>query len=187
MIDERAAFQAAQATLDVNKVVWLDEAGINLSMTTMYGWAPEGTRVVEHRPNIRTKKTSIIGAMSVEGMLCIGTVEGSFNGATFLDWLTLELLPKLDPGTAIIWDNVKFHHSAAVREAVEAAGCVIVKMPPYSPDLNPIEECWSKLKHFVRRAKARTQEALYAALDMAADTLVPSDFAGWVRHAGYQC
>jgi transposase len=185
VIAERAAFQEAQRTLDIDTVVWLDEAGMNLSMTTGYARAPSGQRAVEYRPSTRTKKTSIIGAMTRQGMVALGTVEGSFNGPRFRDWITTTLLPLLAPGTAIIWDNIPFHHSIEVRAAVEAAGCRLVKMPPYSPDLNPIEECWSKLKYLVRRAKARTQEALASALETAVTLLSPSDFDGWTRHAGY--
>lgn len=159
---------------------------MNLSMTPMYARAPEGERVVEHRPSTRTAKTSIVGAMTHEGMVAMGTVEGSFNVQNFLLWLTTCLLPKLATGTVIIWDNIRFHYNDAVRDAVAAAGCVIMKMPPYSPDLNPIEECWSKLKHFVRKLKPRTQAELLEALDAAADTLVESDFRGWVTHAGYR-
>lgn len=159
---------------------------MNLSMTTAYARSPSGERVVEHRPSTRTAKTSIIGAMTHEGMVAIGTVEGSFNAKRFLFWLVACLLPKLPRGTMIIWDNIKFHYGDAVKAAVAAAGCFIVKMPPYSPDLNPIEECWSKLKHFVRRAKARTQADLLIALDAAVERLVESDFRGWVGHAGYR-
>lgn len=185
MIEERAAFKEAQRTLAVDKLVFLDEAGMNLSMTTAYARAPSGERAVEYRPSTRTKKTSIIGAMTHQGMVALGTVEGSFNGVRFQSWITETLLPLLEPGTAIVWDNVPFHLSAAVRMAVEAAGCRLLKMPPYSPDLNPIEECWSKLKYLVRRAKARTQEALTSALEDAVTLLAPSDFDGWTRHAGY--
>lgn len=173
-------------TFDAKNALWLDEAGLNLSMTTAYARAPSGERVVEHRPSTRTAKTSIIGAMSYEGMVAIGTVEGSFNAKRFLFWLVECLLPKVPRSTMIIWDNIKFHYGEAVKAAVAAAGCFIVKMPPYSPDLNPIEECWSKLKHFVRKAKARTQRALLEALDAATNTLVESDFRGWVTHAGYR-
>ena len=183
---ERAAFQEAQQSLDATNTVWLDEAALNLSMTTSYGRSPAGERVVEHRPSTRTAKTSNVGAMTHEGLVALGTVEGSFNTERFLHWLTTGLLPNLARGTLIIWDNVRFHFHESVRRAVEAAGCIIVKMPPYSPDLNPIEECWSKLKHFVRTLKPRSQVELMEAIDSAESMLKPSDFRGWVRHAGYQ-
>jgi transposase len=184
--DERTAFQGTQANLDVDRAVFVDEAGINRSMTPKYGRAPKGERLFEHRPSVRSAKTSLIGAISLAGVVAFGSVEGSYNGARFLTWVTDELLPKLEPGTTIIWDNVRFHHMEKVRTAVEEAGCVLLKLPPYSPDLNPIEECWSKLKHLIQRAKARTTEALISATEAAIAALRPSDFAGWIEHAGYR-
>ncbi len=165
--------------------MWFDEAGFNLSMTTGYGRAPSGERVVEHRPSTRTAKTSVVGAMTTAGMIALGMVAGSFNAALFLEWLVTHVLPHIPRGKVFIWDNVKFHFNEAVLAAVKAAGCTVLKMPPYSPDLNPIEECWSKLKQLVRRAKARTQAALVSAMDQARKQLRPEDFRGWARHAGY--
>jgi transposase len=184
-VEERAAFQAAQPALNVDDLVFIDEAGVNLSMTTAYGRAFRGERVVEHRPSIRTAKTSLVGAITVEGLVSIGMVAGSYNAVRFREWLTGDLLPKLPRGKVLVWDNVKFHYNQEVLAAVEAAGCSVLKMPPYSPDLNPIEECWSKLKHFVRKAKARTQGALHSAVAAAREQLRPPDFVGWVGHAGY--
>jgi len=154
-------------------------------MTLAYGRAPSGERVVEHRPSIRTAKTSLVAAMTIRGVLSIGMVAGSFNAARFLEWLVRDLLPLLPRGSVLIWDNVKFHFNPYVLAAVAAAGCLLLKMPPYSPDLNPIEECWSKLKHFIRAAKARTQDELDAAISDAEYLLNTSDFVGWIRHAGY--
>ncbi len=154
-------------------------------MTTAYGRAMSGERVVEHRPSTRTAKTSVVGAITAKGMVALGMVAGSFNAARFLEWLLKEVLPDMPPGKVFIWDNVKFHFNAAVLAAVEKAGCAVLKMPPYSPDLNPIEECWSKLKHLVRKTKARTQAALVSAVEKAREQLQPSDFGGWVTHAGY--
>lgn len=185
MIQERAEFQQTQPTLRSEDLVFIDEAGVNLSMTLAYGRAMRGERVVEHRPSIRTAKTSIVGAITTQAVLSICTVSGSYNADRFLEWLTTELLPKLPTGKILVWDNVKFHSNAAVLAAVAAAGCRVLKMPPYSPDLNPIEECWSKLKQFVRAAKARTQGALEVSLQMGAEMIETSDLIGWIGHAGY--
>ena len=165
--------------------MFIDEAGCNLSMTLPYGRAPSGERLYEHRPSVRTKKTSLVGAMTTAGIVAMSTIAGSFNAARFLQWLQDELLPKIGPGKVLVWDNVKFHYNKDVLAAVAAAGCSVLKMPPYSPDLNPIEECWSKLKHFVRAAKARTQDALDDAIVDAIDRLADADFIGWIAHAGY--
>jgi len=165
--------------------VWIDEAGVNLSMTTGYGRAPSGERVVEHRPSTRTAKTSLVGAITSKGIVSLGTVPGSYNKVRFLDWLETDLLPKIGPGKVLVWDNIKFHFNADVVAAVKAAGCTLLKMPPYSPDLNPIEECWSKLKHILRKIKARTQTKLIDAIDSAKIQLQATDFIGWIRHAGY--
>lgn len=185
MISEREAFEALQLQLDVGALVWLDEAGANLAMTPTYGRAPAGERVVEYRPSSRKGKTSLIAAISLDGVVAYDMVAGSYNGERFLAWLTTALLPKLRSGTSLIWDNVRFHGGAAIREAVETAGCMLIKFPPYSPDLTPIEECWSKVKHLMRRAKARTHEALRSAMDTAIAAVTPVDISGWVEHAGY--
>jgi transposase len=185
VIQEREEFQAAQPSLRTEDLVWIDEAAVNLSMTPAYGRAKKGVRVIEYRPNIRTKKTSLVGAIGLKGMYCLGKVDGSYNAVRFLAWLTEELLPKLPRGRVLIWDNIPFHSNAEVLAAVEKAGCTTLKMPPYSPDLNPIEECWSKLKQHIRAAKARSQAELVAAIETAQGLLDTPDFDGWIGHAGY--
>jgi len=165
--------------------VFIDEAGVNQSMTPSHGRSPAGERVYEHRPSARTAKTSLVGAITVNGVVDVGYIDGSYNAKKFLSWVTEALLPKLSPGMVIIWDNVKFHANPLVVAAVLAAGCTIAKMPPYSPDLNPIEEAWSKVKHYIRAAKARTREALREAIEAAVKRVVPADTRGWVGHAGY--
>lgn len=182
---EREAFINRQPTLTTGDLVFIDEAGVNQSMTPSYGRSPVGERVHEHRPSIRTAKTSLVGAITVDGVVDVSYVDGSYNAKKFLSWVTEGLLPKLSPGMVIIWDNIKFHANHLVVAAVHAAGCTIAKMPPYSPDLNPIEEAWSKVKHYIRAAKARTREALRAAIEAAVERVVPADTQGWVRHAGY--
>lgn len=185
VIEERMAFQLAQPGLVVANLVFIDEAGVNLSMTPTHGRGMSGERVVEYRPSVRTKRTSMVGAMTIDGIVSLGLVDGSFNAARFLEWLERDLLPELPRGSILVWDNVKFHFNAGVLAAVAAAGCFLLKMPAYSPDLNPIEECWSKLKHFIKAAKARTQRELDAAISDAEYHLTTTDFGGWIGHAGY--
>jgi transposase len=178
VIAERSAFVANQPNIDVSKAVFIDESGVNLSMTPTYGRAVAGKRVYEHRPSSRTEKTSLAGAISVGGLIDVHAVSGSYNTKNFLQWLNERLLPKLASGSIIIWDNIRFHANKLVIAAVRAAGCTLVKMPPYSPDLNPIEEAWSKVKHFVRAARARTADALRAAVADAARRVTASDALG---------
>lgn len=185
MIAAREAFQALQLQLEVESVVWIDEAGANLAMTPIYGRSPAGQRLVESRPTKRKGRTSMIAALGVHGVVSYDMVSGSYNEERFLDWLTDHLLPSLKPNTALIWDNVRFHLCTSVRSVVEAAGHRLIKFPPYSPDLTPIEECWSKVKHLIRKAKPRTRQCLWDAFEAAISEVSQSDILGWIAHAGY--
>ena len=174
------------SAIDATELVSVDEMGVNQSMTLARGRAPVGQRLREHRPNARTGHSTVVGAIGLGGVISLGMLPGaSMNGDTFLGWVTSRLLPSLPANSLILWDNIRFHHRADVRAAVEGAGHRILKMPPYSPDLNPIEECWSKVKHFVRLLKPRTLEALRAALADAAQRVSCHDIRGWFVHAGY--
>ena len=128
---------------------------------------------------------SLLGALSLSGIEALMTVNGAADGDIFLAFVREVLAPTLRAGDVVIWDNLGAHRSVAVREAVGAKGAQLVFLPPYSPDMNPIERCWSKLKTFLRAAKARTRETLEAAIKQALATVTEADARAWFAHCGY--
>lgn len=131
------------------------------------------------------ENVTLLGALSLSGVEALMTVNGATDSDIFLAFVREVLAPTLSAGDVVIWDNLGAHRSAAVREAVEARGASVVFLPPYSPDFNPIERCWSKIKTYLRAAKARTREALDAAIKRALSTVTASDARAWFTHCGY--
>jgi transposase len=154
-------------------------------MTRQWGRAPKGQRITEATPQGRWKVLTTLGAMSLRGMDAVMTVESATDSAVFLTYLEEVLCPKLQAGDVVILDNLSAHKVAGIRELIEASSAKLIYLPPYSPDLNPIEKAWFKFKQFLRSAKARTQEALDLAITEALKTISPENAAGWFRHCGY--
>lgn len=128
---------------------------------------------------------TLLGAMSVDGLVATMTVEAPTDGEVFLAYLEQVLCPRLKPGDVVVMDNLSSHKVAGVRELIEAAGADMLYLPPYSPDFNPIEQCWSKLKQALRSAKARSVHALQQAVAEAIPTISPNNAQAWFRHCGY--
>ncbi len=131
------------------------------------------------------ENVTMLGALSLSGVEALMTVNGATDGDIFSAFVREVLAPTLRAGDVVIWDNLGAHRSQFVREAVEARGATVMFLPPYSPDMNPIERCWSKLKTYLRAAKARTREALEAAIKRALSTVTESDARAWFKHCGY--
>lgn len=148
-----------QATwlLDAASLVFVDESGANRALHPRYGYAPKGQRSHGQAPRNRGANTSILAALSPAGLLAPMTVEGSTNKEVFLTYLDHFLCPALRPGQVVIMDNLAVHKNETVREKIQARGCRLMFLPAYSPDFNPIEHAFSKLKSFLRKARARTQ------------------------------
>lgn len=127
---------------------------------------------------------TLLGAMSVDGLVATMTVEAPTDGEVFLAYLEQVLCPRLKPGDVVVMDNLSSHKVAGVRELIEAAGADMLYLPPYSPDFNPIEQCWSKLKQALRSAKARSVHALQQAVAEAIPTISPNNAQAWFRHCG---
>jgi transposase len=163
----------------------VDESGVNLAMTRLFGRAPRGERVCDAVPQNYGENVTLLGALSLSGIEALMSVNGATDSDIFLAFVREVLSPTLRAGDVVIWDNLGAHRSAAVREAVEARGASVVFLPPYSPDFNPIERCWSKIKTALRAAKARTREALEAAIKRALSTVTTSDAQAWFTHCGY--
>lgn len=170
-----------------SRLVFLDETGTNTAMDREYGRSPSGTRVDGPVPDGRWEAITLTAALrlgEVPEPACLA-FDGATNGATFEAYVEQCLVPALRPGDVVIMDNLSSHKSAVVAELVAAAGAEVRYLPPYSPDLNPIEHLFSKLKAWLRAAKARTKEALIEAMGRALNAVRASDIEGWFRHCGY--
>ena len=154
-------------------------------MTRLYGRAPRGQRVVGSAPQNYGENITMLGALSAEGLSALMTVDGATDGDVFTAFVREVLAPTLKEGDIVVLDNLGAHRSASARRAVEARGARLQFLPPYSPDMNPIERCWSKIKTALRAAKARTREALEAAIKQAMMTVSASDARAWFKHCGY--
>jgi transposase len=182
---ERALYRDLSATLDLHRVKFIDESGLNIAMTRLYGRAPRGERVLGSAPQNYGQNVTILGALSCTGLEAVMTVEGATDAEVFRAYVRQVLCPTLRTGDIVIADNLSAHKAAGVQEAIAAKGARLLYLPPYSPDLNPIEQCWSKLKTFLRAAKARTREALETAVTRALVTVTESDARAWFAHSGY--
>lgn len=181
----RQAYLAEVATVAAEHLVVVDESGAKTSMTRTRGRAPRGERVHASVPGGRWQVTTMIGAVRLDGVAAACTVPAATDGATFLAFAREALAPALRPGDVVVMDNLGAHKVKGVREAIEAAGARLLYLPPYSPDLSPIELCWSKVKQFLRSAAARTAEALGEAIVAAFATVTATDLRNWFRHCGY--
>lgn len=163
----------------------MDECGTHTSMTRLYARAPKGERAYAKVPRNRGKNTTLLASMSSEGMGPCLAVEGSTTKAVFEAYVERVLAPSLRPGRVVVMDNLGAHRGERVRELIEARGCSLLYLPPYSPDFSPIEEAFSKLKALLRKAKARTCEALVEAIGQALEAVSAKDARGWFGHCGY--
>jgi len=162
--------------------VFIDETGSHIAMTPEYGWAPVGTRAIGYVPRNRGTVTTVIGALTTRGITALMDVEGGTSGDVFLDFVCLHLAPTLRAGDVVVMDNLAAHRMAAVRTVIESRKARLLFTPAYSPDLNPIELCWSKFKSTLKQLGARTKDALRDALRAAASLVTRADAKGWIRH-----
>ena len=173
------------ADVSPEDLVFIDEAGSNAAMARRYGRASRGVRVHDAVPVNYGPNLTIIGAVTLRGLEAVMTIPGSTTGAVFLAYLHEVLGPKLRAGQVVVMDNLSAHKVQGVREAIEERGARLLYLPPYSPDFNPIEKAWSKLKSNLRTARARSIEALVDAIGEAMKTITDSNCEGWFRSCGY--
>lgn len=166
--------------------VVIDECGTNLNLTLRYARAPKGQRAYGQVPRNTPPNTTLLAALTMQGMGPAMVVEGATDTAAFLVYVEHFLVPALRAGQIVVLDNLRVHHHTRVRELIEAAGCALWYLPAYSPDLSPIEEAFAKLKQRLRHAAARTREALIAAIAAALDQITAADVQGFFQHCGYQ-
>lgn len=179
-----AAYQAERAGVEASQLVFLDEAGACLNLIVDYGRSPRGQRVSGEKPTAKGRRISTVGALSCQGLETAFCYEGTLNAERFLYFLTHFLVPRLRPSQVVILDNAAAHRDARVVPLIQATGARVVYLPPYSPQLNPIELAWAKGKHALRKAAARRLEALYQAWAEALQTLTPTDAKGFFQHVG---
>lgn len=166
--------------------MFVDESGSRLNMTPSYAYAPRGGRAYGSVPKNRGENTSLLASISLdEGVSAAMTLTGAVDGTVFEIYVKEVLCPKLRSGQVVILDRLNVHKNRRVREAIEAKGCTLLFLPSYSPDLNPIEFAFSKLKTWVRRVEARTRDALDDAIAAALKTVTLHDVIGWFGRTGY--
>jgi len=166
-------------------LIFIDETWVKTNMARQYGRAPRGERLVAAVPQGHWKTSTFIAGLCDDSLLAPGVFDGAINGELFLAYVEQALVPTLRPGDTVIMDNLGSHKVAGVRQAIEATGARQLFLPAYSPDLNPIEMVFSKLKAELRKQAIRTVDALWAALGDIADALAPQECANYLRHCGY--
>lgn len=171
--------------IDPERAVFVDETWAKTNMASTHGYAPRGERLAGAAPHGHWKTTTFVGALTARGFVAPLVIDGAATGSLFRVWVEQRLCPALRPGDAVVMDNLAAHKVAGVRAAVEAAGCRLLYLPPYSPDLNPIELAFSKLKRLLRRAAERTIGALWDRIGLLLDRFTPSECRNYFRHCGY--
>lgn len=171
--------------VDPERLVFVDEMGVHTSLAPLYGYSPKGERVRLKVPRNRGRNTTLLASITISGMGEAIAVEGSTNKEVFEAYVERALLPTLEAGEVVVMDNLSAHKPARVRELIEGKGCELIYLPAYSPDFNPIEEAFSKIKDVVRRAAVRTKDALIETLGEALSAVSVRDARGYFEHAGY--
>ncbi len=164
----------------------MDETAVNTAMTRRYGRAPRGERAHDSAPRNYGAHTSVIGAMGLRGLVATLAVEGAVDTICFDAYLERVLGPQPRRGDVVAPDNLGAHRASRIEEVAESRGAQVLWLAPYSPDFSPIEQCWSKIKTFLRGVKARTADALDEALTQAIGLVTKSDIRGWFKHCGYR-
>ena len=183
--EARAAWRAAIARRHPEDFVFVDESGTHISLTRLYGWAPHDRRATGSVPRNRGTNTTLVAALTPDGLRVPWMVEGAMDTATFEWYIMEELGPTLRPGQVVVLDNVSVHKAASIRRAFAARHCELLFLPPYSPDCTPTEQAFSKIKAILRGLGARTLDALWEALHVAVGAITPEDATAWFAHAGY--
>jgi transposase len=182
----RAAWKVMVAErVEAERLVFVDEMGSNISLSPLYAWAPRGERALCSVPRNRGSNTTVLSSMTFEGMGPSLTVEGATTSVVFEAYVEQVLAPTLRRGQVVVMDNLSTHKGEKIRELVEGRGCELIYLPSYSPDFNPIEEAFSKIKGLLRKSEARTREALLEAIGAAISAVTAKDVRGFFEHCGY--
>lgn len=182
---EREQWRQDAPALDAASLHFIDEMGAKTNMTRRYGRAHGGGRLRDSAPAGHWNTTTLVSAVGTRGPLAPLLLEGAMDSDCFTAWVEQFLVRELQPGDVVVMDNLSSHRAQQVRPLIEKAGAKLLYLPPYSPDLNPIEKMWSKIKALLRGAKARTRDALEKAVAQALDAVTAEDIKGWFRSCGY--
>jgi transposase len=177
---------AGEAGIEARGLVFVDECGANISLVPLYAWSRRGERAPAKAPRNWGKNVTLLSSMSIEGMGPSLAVEGATTRGVFEAYLEEVLALTLLPGQVVVMDNLSAHKGGRVREIVEERGCELLYLPPYSPDYNPIEEAFAKLKGLLRKSGARSRQALVEAMGRALDAITVGDARGFFGHCGYR-
>ncbi len=182
---KRQEWRADQANWDIDRLVFLDETWASTNMMRRYGRSPRGERLVGVVPHGHWKTTTFVAALRVGGLSAPLVIDGAMNGELFVAYVEQVLVPTLRVGDVVVLDNLSCHKRLRARELIEAAGATLLFLPPYSPDLNPIEQAFAKLKALLRKAGERTVDGLWSFLGRALDLFGAAECRNYIRHCGY--
>ena len=174
-----------QGDLDAEHLIFIDESGLSTKMARLRGWAPKGERCRAAIPHGHWKTVTFVGGLTLTGFVAPMLLDGPMDGECFLAWVEQMLAPTLRPGDIVIMDNLAAHKVAGVRQAIEACGAQLRYLPPYSPDFNPIENAFAKLKAMLRKAAERNIDGLWSAIGRIINTFNPTECANYFSAAGY--
>jgi transposase len=182
---ERAALKAEQPKLRAPRLVFIDETAVTTKMVRHYGRSPRGERLVAGVPHGHWKTLTLVAALRIDGLTAPYVVDGAMDGPSFMAYVEQVLVPTLRKGDIVFMDNLRTHKIAGAREAIEAVGARVRYLPAYSPDLNPIEQAFSRLKTALRKGAKRTVDALHKLIGKLVKSFAPQTCANYFRHAGY--
>lgn len=182
--EARANWRRTQYDLP-GRLIFLDETGARTDMTRRHAWAPIGERALGRAPGGHWKTTTFLVGLTTEGLIAPFVLDGPMDRAAFTEYVRQVLLPELKPGDIVILDNLQGHKGEEAAELIEATGAQLLFLPPYSPDLNPIEMAFSKLKGLLRKAAKRSKEALWTTIGGLLSEFSPEECVNYIRHAGY--
>ena len=185
MQQARTAWSESQSGLDIEKLVFLDETWASTTMTRLYGRAPKGLRCIASAPYGHWDTTTFVAGLRCDRLTAPMVLDGPIDGESFVAWVEQFLGPTLRPGDIVILDNLGSHKVKGVQTAVEAAGATVRYLPPYSPDFNPIEKLFSKLKSLLRKAAKRTPQALWDEIGELLETISPKECTNYFASSGY--
>jgi len=183
--EKRKAFLEHQPQLEVRRLVFLDESGFRLGSSPRYGWAPKGAKAPGKHVQGKWETITMLGAVALDGLRGFMTIDAGTGNDVFSAFVEHELVPNLRSGDIVVMDNLSAHRNAAVLGQIHAAGAQTLFIPPYSPEFNPIEKLWGKLKDLIRRAETLTRAAFDRAVACALQHISLHDIRAWIQHAGY--
>ncbi len=181
----REVWREDQSALAISSLVFVDESGFTTNMVRRYGRCPIGQRLLAKAPHGHWRTTTFIAALRSDGLGAPMTLDGPMNGETFRAWTEQFLAPVLKPGDIVVMDNLPSHKVSGIREAIETQGAFLLYLPPYSPDLNPIEQVFAKFKAALRKAAARSVTKLWREIAKTLKTFPPQECAAYLKHCGY--